>query len=192
MYNFNVMFRLFDFFFSIISLVVCLPFFFIIAILIKLDSEGPVFFLQERLGKNKYKFKIIKFRTMYHKDRISNGQTHLDDPEITRFGRILRRYKLDELPQYINVLLGDMSVVGPRPCLEITYNKFKNADTDFRFLVKPGVTSNVGVSGSIFLSWPEKWNYDKNYALTKSLSKDFAIVIKTVGVVIWGEAKFKK
>lgn len=182
--------RLFDLLFSLIVISIFFLPFILIGIAIKLDSKGPALFLQKRMGKNKIPFTLIKFRTMTNKERTPSGEVFLDNPEITKVGRILRRYKIDELPQFINVFLGDMSLVGPRPCLPSTYEKFKNEDTDFRFRVKPGVTSNAGVSGSIFLSWDQKWAYDKEYALSKTLFQDVKIIFKTILVVLFGEDKF--
>jgi lipopolysaccharide/colanic/teichoic acid biosynthesis glycosyltransferase len=165
---------------------------FIIGLIIKIDSKGPIFFIQQRMGKNQKLFNLVKFRTMTNKPRKPNGEVFLNNPEITQVGRILRRTKLDEIPQFINVLIGDMYEVGPRPCLKSTYEKFKNEDTDFRFLVKPGVTSNAGVSGSIYLSWKEKWSLDRSYAENKTFILDIKIILKTILVVILGEGRFKK
>ncbi len=181
-----------DFMFSLVVLLFLFLPLLIIAILIKMDSKGPVFFLQERFGRKKKKFKVIKFITMTHTQRDSSGQTFQNDPEITKLGKILRRYKIDELPQFINVIFGDMAVVGPRPCLEATYNKFKNNDTEYRFEVKPGVTSNAGISGSIFLTWNQKWEKDKLYALNVNLTNDMRIILMTVAVMIMGEDRFLK
>ncbi|WP_194778184.1 sugar transferase [Pararhodonellum marinum] len=183
--------RIFDLIFTTIILVIISPILLISALLIKIDSKGPVFFTQLRMGKNKHQFEIIKFRTMTHKQRNFAGQTFPDDPEITRVGKFLRRFKIDELPQFFNVLMGDMSIVGPRPCLKSTYEKFKDESTDFRFQVYPGVTSNAGTSGSIYLSWPEKWNLDKKYVENVSFSYDLSIILKTIMVVFVGENKFK-
>jgi undecaprenyl phosphate N,N'-diacetylbacillosamine 1-phosphate transferase len=182
--------RIFDFVFSLLVLFFLIFPFFIVFLAIIIDSRGPVFFLQERMGLNKKKFKVIKFRTMTNKPRDVSSQTYLGDSEITKIGHYLRRFKIDELPQFINVLKGDMSVVGPRPCLEVTYNRFRNEDTDFRFIVKPGVTSNAGVSGSIFLTWPEKWAKDKEYAIRISFKYDLYLIFSTIVLVFVGEEKF--
>lgn len=184
--------RVFDIIFSFLVLIFLAFPLVVVAILIKLDSKGPVFFVQDRMGQGKKKFKLIKFRTMTDKERSPSGEVFLDHPEITKVGKFLRRFKIDELPQFFNVLKGDMSVVGPRPCLESTYHKFKDENTDYRFLVKPGVTSNAGVKGSIFLSWPEKWSLDREYAENASFLYDLKTILKTILVVIFGEQKFKK
>ena len=184
--------RIFDILFSILVLSFLLIPLIVVAILIKLDSSGPIFFLQERMGLKKKDFKVIKFRTMTHKARDFSSQTFLGDPEITKIGHYLRRYKIDELPQFINVLNGTMSIVGPRPCLKVTYERFKDENTDYRFLVKPGVTSNAGVSGSIYLTWPEKWTKDKEYSKKVSFYYDIKLISYTVLVVLIGEEKFLK
>ncbi|MFY7732904.1 MAG: sugar transferase [Bacteroidia bacterium] len=184
--------QIFDFLFALLLLIMLTPVFIIVSILIKIDSSGPVFFKQERMGYEKRNFFVFKFRSMTNKVRNNPTQTYLGDAEITRIGNYLRRYKIDELPQIINVLVGDMSIVGPRPCLLSTYNKYKNEDTDFRFNVKPGITSNAGVSGSIFLTWPEKWKMDRDYYEHQSLHFDFKIIVKSFLVVIFGEEKFLK
>ena len=114
-----------------------------------------------------------------------------DNPEVTKVGYYLRRFKIDELPQFINVLLGTMTIVGPRPCLTNIEHLY-NEDTKYRFQVKPGVTSLAGVRGSIYLSWPEKWHYDRVYVEKANLLLDIKIIIKTVLVVFLGEKKFLK
>lgn len=184
--------QLIDFFLSLFALVLISPILLIAALLIKLDSKGPVFFLQERLGKDQKIFKVIKFRTMTHIERKVIVQTFKDSPEITGVGKYLRRFKIDELPQLFNVFLGDMAVIGPRPCLLQTMEKFGNADTPYRFKVKPGLSSNAGVNGSIFLTWDEKWWYDKDYVENVSFFLDIQIIVKTILVVIFGEEKFIK
>ena len=182
--------RIFDIIFSSTLLSILIVPIIFVSILICIDSSGPALFLQKRMGKGKKLFTLIKFRTMTNIDRTPSGEVFLDNPEITRIGKILRRYKIDELPQFINVLMGAMSVVGPRPCLLATYEKFKNNDAEYRFLVRPGITSNAGVSGSIFLSWDQKWAFDKEYALTTCFSQDIKIIAKTIVVVFLGEDRF--
>ena len=110
--------RLIDVLVSLVILLFLFPFLILVVFLIKIDSKGPIFYLQSRVGKNGHFFKVYKFRTMTNKQRDPNAkQTFLDDPDITRIGGLLRRFKIDELPQIWNVFVGDMSLVGPRPVL---------------------------------------------------------------------------
>src|SRR3569833_1859028 len=109
--------RLLDFIISLMTLFICLPFALIIYILLKLDSPGPFFFFQERLDNRSRIFKVFKLRTMTHKSRIVHQEVLNNNPDVTKLGKIMRRLKIDELPQVINVLLGDMSLFGPRPGL---------------------------------------------------------------------------
>lgn len=183
--------RIFDLLFAISVLVIVGPVLLISIILLKLESKGPAFFFQDRLGLNGKVFKVFKLRTMTHKKREVHQQILKDNPEVTKVGYYLRRFKIDELPQFINVLLGTMSIVGPRPCLTNIEHLYTE-DTKFRFLVKPGVTSLAGVRGSIYLSWPDKWYYDKLYVQNASLFLDLKIIVKTVLVVFVGEKKFLK
>ena len=181
---------LLDSFIALIAILILLPLWILAAIVIKADSKGPVFFIQKRLGKNQAPFKLIKFRTMSHQQRSYVGQTYRDDPSITKVGKVLRRYKIDELPQLINVLRGDMAIVGPRPCLRETCDRFGNHNTIHRFKVKPGLTSPAGVNGSIYLSWAEKWWYDKWYVDHVSFHIDINTILKTILVVFLGEKRF--
>jgi lipopolysaccharide/colanic/teichoic acid biosynthesis glycosyltransferase len=173
---------------TILLLLLSIPFI-IIAMLIKLESKGPIFFRQERLGKNKKIFKIYKFRTMTDKTRVI-VQVYKDNHEITKLGYYLRRFKIDEMPQILNVIIGDMSIIGPRPCLPNITEKY--GLDDYRFKVRPGLSSIAGVSGSIFLSWQEKWWYDKYYVEHLSFWLDFKIFFKTFLVIIFGEEKYLK
>ena len=137
--------RFFDFVFSLFGIIVCLPLFAIIAVLKKLDSAGPVFFKQERIGKDFKSFKIYKFRTM-EDNAEKNGPkiTSAKDNRITRIGNYLRKYKLDELPQLFNVLRGEMSFVGPRPEVKEYVNIFKS---DYKRLlrIRPGITDPASI-----------------------------------------------
>lgn len=172
------------------AIIVLTPLWIVVSIWIKIDSEGPVFFLQERLGRNTRPFKVIKFRSMTHRKRSIAGQTYVERPEITGAGKVLRRYKIDELPQLFNVLKGDMALVGPRPCLQQTRDKFGDNNTPFRFKVKPGLTSPAGVNGSIYLTWPDKWWYDRWYVEHLSFYTDVSTIWKTILVVFLGEKQF--
>ena len=179
--------RILDITVSLVSLIFLFTPFIVISVLIKINSKGPVFFLQERLGQNRSRFKVIKFRTMTHRPRCLE-QVYENDPEVTLIGRYLRRYKIDELPQIINVLKGDMSIVGPRPCVEFVAKKYFLSEE--RFQDKPGLTSLAGVSGSIYLTWPEKNHYDKYYYYNRSVALDLKIIGLTFLVIIFGEKQF--
>ncbi|MDN3676683.1 sugar transferase [Flavobacterium paronense] len=183
--------RVIDLFIAIFAFILVTPILFLTFILIKIDSEGPIFFLQERLGVDKKIFKVIKLRTMTNKKRDSHVQVYENNPEVTKLGVFLRRTKIDELPQIINVLKGDMAIVGPRPCLPTIEHLFDD-NTPKRFEVRPGVTSLAGVSGSIYLSWPEKWYYDKIYVERLTFLLDIKIIFMTALVVVVGEKKFLK
>lgn len=180
----------FDFTVSLLVLIMVSPIMLVVALMVKLDSPGPVIFMQERLGMNYRVFRLYKFRTMTNKKR-ENRQTFANDPEITRIGKFLRRSKLDELPQLFNIINGDMSFVGPRPSLPDLQQKF-NEDGKMRVKVKPGLTNLAAVNGSIFLTWPERWVYDRKYVEEQSFLLDMTIMLKTVVVVIMGEGFYHK
>lgn len=141
----------FDFVFSSLALLLLSPLFFVIGILIKLDSRGTVFYCPTRVGRGSKQIKIYKFRTMVKNDVSSGGQlsTAKDDPRISKLGRILRKYSLDELPQFINVFLGDMSVVGPRPHRSVLGKQFQESEENYmiRHYFKPGITGWAQVNG---------------------------------------------
>ena len=187
--------RLFDIVFSGLALVCALPIMIIIAVAIRLTSKGPVFYRQERTGLNGQSFQMIKFRTMVDgADTMVDSLTHLneseggvlfkikEDPRVTPFGRLLRKYSLDELPQFINVLRRDMSVVGPRPPLpeEVkTYDDYARR----RLLVRPGITGLWQVSGRSDLSWEDSVRLDLFYVENWSMLTDLLIALKTARVV---------
>lgn len=183
--------RAFDILLSSMVLFFFLPILLGAIVLIRLSSQGGVFFFQERAGLNGRPFNIIKFRTMYlDPDRVP-GQTYQSDPEVTPLGRVLRRLKIDELPQVINVLKGDMSLIGPRPCLMHTCSEMPNWAKK-RFHVRPGITGFAQVNGNISITWQERWKYDVNYVENCSFLLDLKILIKTVLVVFFGEETFGK
>lgn len=159
--------RLIDLVLSIFLIFLLFPIFLIIAILIKIDSKGPVLFKQRRLGLNGKVFLIYKFRSMVENaEFMETGLFNLEnDPRVTRIGRLLRNYSLDELPQLINVIKGELSLVGPRPPVEYELGKYENFDDKLkkRFTVKPGITGLAQINGRNQLSWDEKIIYDLEY-----------------------------
>lgn len=157
----------------------------IIALAIKLDSKGPVFFRQERVGLNGRVFKTWKFRTMVV-GAVNKGLGYnvaKDDPRITRVGRFLRSWGLDELSQLINVLRGEMSIVGPRPTLKYQVEQYDDFQRR-RLLVKPGITGWALIHGRNLLSWEERIKYDVWYTEHWSLWLDLWIMLKTLWVVL--------
>lgn len=181
--------RLLDILMSVLCILLLSPILLICIILIKTTSNGPIFFLQERLGKEGICFYIYKFRTMIDKKRVVNQEIFSGNLEVTSIGYYLRRLKIDELPQLINILKGEMSFVGPRPCIPIQIEEF-NEDGFYRIKVKPGLTGLAQVNGNIYLSWEERWKYDKIYVESQSLLLDLKIVLKTIFIIIFGEIKF--
>ena len=185
--------RCIDIFGSLIGIVVLSPVFIIIAILVKLSSKGPVFFLQERIGKNGKIFKIIKFRTMVvNAEYIGDGLKVKEnaDPRITRVGRILRKTSLDELPQLFNTLTGTMSLVGPRPPVTYyPYDGFENYPewTKLRFEMRPGVTGLAQVIVRNSVSWNERIKIDNEYIMKFSIFLDIKILFATFFKVIKSE-----
>lgn len=187
----NYLKRLIDFFVAFFGLLLLSPILIISAVLIKLTSKGSLFFLQERLGKNGKIFKVYKFRTMTDKKREVNREILKGDAEVTKVGYYLRRFKIDELPQILNVVKGEMSLVGPRPCMSNQINDF-NEDGEYRIKVNPGLTGLAQINGNIFLTWEERWKYDRIYVENLSFLLDLKIVLKTIAIVFLGEEKFLK
>lgn len=182
--------RAFDFIFSLIAVFLILPLIAIAAVAIKLSSPGPVFFRQERVGRGGRSFSIFKLRTMTVNPDRETIQTFNSDPQVFSVGKILRRTKIDELPQIFNVLRGDMSLVGPRPCLRHTYAEMPEW-AQKRAQVRPGITGLAQINGNIALSWEERWRYDVRYVETLSFFGDIKLILKTVAVVLLGEERFK-
>lgn len=160
------------------------------SILIRLSSPGPVFFLQNRVGFGGRVFRIVKLRTMSVDPSRRIGQTTNEDPSVFPVGKVLRRLKIDELPQIFNVLKGDMSFVGPRPCLEKTRDEMPEWARQ-RFDVLPGVTGLAQINGNILLTWEERWKYDVSYVEKVGFFLDLVIITKTAVVVLLGEERFK-
>jgi undecaprenyl phosphate N,N'-diacetylbacillosamine 1-phosphate transferase len=184
--------QIFDIFFSIAGIIILSPLFIIITILIKLDDRGPIFFRQERAGKNCWLFKVYKFRTMVMGAEKKGAGVFVlkDDPRITRVGKILRHTSLDELPQLFNILKGEMSVVGPRPALPYQIDNYTDRQKQ-RLKVKPGITGWSQVKGRSSLTWPERIEQDLWYIDNWSLWLDIKIILITVKVVFERENLYK-
>jgi lipopolysaccharide/colanic/teichoic acid biosynthesis glycosyltransferase len=170
----------------------------LVALLVKLTSPGPVLFVQRRVGLHCREFSMYKFRTMVDgadraQDRLAKaqgGHTFLklaDDPRVTPVGRFLRRYSLDELPQLVNVLRGDMSLVGPRPLLPCDFDKFPKQDQLRRFSMTPGVTGLWQVSGRSACTDEERIALDLRYVDLWSLGLDITVLARTGPVVVSGK-----
>jgi len=191
--------RILDIVCSLLLLIIFLPLFFIIAILVKIDSKGPVFFLQKRCGKNGRVFNMYKFRTMVKdaeslKKRLKNEMEGpmfkmRNDPRITGVGRILRRCSLDELPQLFNVLKGQMSLVGPRPLADEEMTEDDNW-RKIRLSVKPGMTGLWQIMGRASGKFSDWVSYDIEYVQKRSLYMDIKILFLTVFAVFRNEGAY--
>ena len=180
--------RIFDFLLALIALIILAIPMAIVAVIIKLDSPGPVIFKQERLGKDGKVFEMYKFRSMcVGAEHMGTGQySYKGDSRVTRVGKIIRATSLDELPQFINILKGDMSFIGPRPTL--TYHPWKLEEyTDFqrrRFEVRPGITGLAQVHGRKAIDWNDRIKYDVEYVDNLSFGLDCKILFQTVWNVL--------
>jgi lipopolysaccharide/colanic/teichoic acid biosynthesis glycosyltransferase len=205
--------RSLDILISISVIVLGFPFFLAISIFIKLTSKGPVFFKQERIGENGEPFVLLKLRTMridaddsHHKEfceqfikgnleeeEVSNGDASVykivDDPRITGIGKFLRKSSLDELPQFINILKGEMTLVGPRPPLKYEYKHYDNWHK-LRLKVRPGLTGLWQVSGRSSVSFQEMVMLDLYYIENWSLMMDIRIVLNTIPVMLKGSGGY--
>lgn len=161
----------------------------LIAIAIRLDSKGPVFYRQERIGQNGIPFEMFKFRSMLRlEDSYDSSGVPLENyARVTRIGRILRSTSLDELPQLINVFIGQMSLIGPRPTLKYQVERY-NERQRIRLQVKPGLTGWAQVNGRNSLTWDEKINFDIEYVEKLSLKLDLQILVRTFGVLLKRES----
>lgn len=183
--------QLFDTVLSFFLVILLLPVLLLISVLIKLDSRGPVFFVQERIGKAHRPFQIYKYRTMVP-NAIHMGTgiyTDEKDPRITRIGRFLRNTSLDELPQLFNILKGDMSFIGPRPTIQEQVQQY-DAIQRKRLLMKPGITGLAQVNGRNSISWPERIKFDVQYVENWTVSLDLKILFRTVAVILKREGLY--
>ena len=176
---------LLDFFVALVGLIILLPVFLVVALVLALANRGTPFFLQVRPGKNEKLFKIIKFKTMSDaKDK--EGNLLSDEQRLTSIGKFVRKTSLDETPQLINVLKGDMSLIGPRPLLP-EYLKLYDDFQRKRHEVRPGITGLAAVNGRNTLDWNEKFDMDVWYVENFSFSLDVRIIFKTFKKVILSE-----
>ncbi|MDK9869820.1 sugar transferase [Staphylococcus equorum] len=169
--------RLFDIYISLLILLYSLPLTLLTAIAIKISLGNPIFFKQIRAGHNGKPFKIIKFRTMSN-DTDSSGKLLPNDQRTNKLGEIIRKTSIDELPQLVNVIKGDLSLVGPRP-LHIEYNKLYNVEQKKRLTIKPGITGWAQVNGRNAISWKNKFELDVWYVENQSFKLDMYIIYKT-------------
>jgi len=194
--------RVLDLIVSSIALVALSPLCALTAIAIKFDSKGTVFFSQTRIGKNGIPFKFWKFRSMCvdaeskldqmgHTNEMEGGVLFKikDDPRITRVGKYIRKYSIDELPQLWNVIVGDMSLVGPRPCLERELVQYAVSDLK-RLDVLPGITGEWQISGRSDSSFREQVDLDITYVYERNFMQDIRILLKTIPVVVSGSGAY--
>lgn len=168
-----------DFAVAFVALLVLSPLMLIVSILIKLNRDGPVLFKQKRPGINGKIFTVYKFRTMSVKTHDENGRELSDFERMSKIGSLLRKTSVDELPQFINILKGDMSFIGPRPLLT-EYLELYTPEQMRRHEVRPGISGWAQVNGRNTITWEEKFRYDVEYVDKMSLKMDIYILIKTV------------
>jgi lipopolysaccharide/colanic/teichoic acid biosynthesis glycosyltransferase len=181
----NVIKNILDFVVSFIALGILSPIFLVILIILWISNRGKPFFVQSRPGKDEKIFRILKFRTMNDK-RDQEGNLLTDHERMTKIGRFIRNSSMDEIPQLINVLKGDMSIVGPRPLL-VSYLEFYNSEQKKRHQVKPGITGWAQVNGRNAISWKQKFEYDIWYVNNISFLTDLNILLLTVQKVFKSE-----
>jgi len=187
--------RFLDIVLSLIAIIILLPIYLILAILVKLSSPGPIFFTQERIGLNGKPFKIIKYRTMYMNSEKNGPQlSSSNDPRITPIGRFLRKTRLDEFPQFMNVLIGDMSLVGPRPERQFYIDQIVTIEPQYLHLtkVRPGITSwgqvKYGYAENVE-QMLQRMKFDLLYMKNRTLALDFKIMLYTILIIFKGSGK---
>ena len=189
--------RILDFILSLLALIVLSPIMLILYILVRIKLGSPAIFKQKRPGKDEKIFTLYKFRTMTD-ERDENGKLLPDEIRLTKFGKFLRSTSLDELPELVNILKGDMAIVGPRPLL-VEYLEFYNDEQKHRHDVRPGLTGLAQVSGRNTITWEDKFNKDIEYINNITLIEDAKIILKTVvkvfkreGISQQGEATMER
>ncbi len=174
--------RVIDFLVSLLMMIVIFPVFLLLIVLLAIANRGTPFFVQQRPGKNERIFRIIKFKTM-NDATDSNGDLLSDAERLTPVGRFIRKTSLDEIPQLINVLKGEMSFIGPRPLL-IKYLPFYTKQEKIRHSVRPGITGLAQVSGRNLLNWDDRLAADVRYVQHLSMLQDLKIIVRTIKNVI--------
>lgn len=174
--------RLLDFVLSLLALLILFPLLVVLGILVRIFLGTPILFIQQRPGLNEKIFRLFKFRSMTDK-KDKEGKLLPDEERLTKFGKFLRASSLDELPELINILKGDMSIVGPRPLL-VQYLDRYNCFQKRRHAVRPGITGLAQVNGRNALSWKKKFQYDVWYVDHVSLFLDIKIILQTIKVVL--------
>lgn len=190
-YQYSFWKRVFDLFLTILFSPVIIIIIAIFAIVIKIESEGPAFYSQDRLGLNGKEFKVVKLRSMKLNAEAATGAVwaEKDDPRITKVGKFIRKTRVDELPQFFNVFLGQMSIIGPRPERKVFSDEFVKTIPNFedRLVVKPGLTGLAQISGGYEMTPSEKLTLDLEYINNFSFKQDLKIFFKTFGVLLTGE-----
>ena len=201
--SYEVTKRAMDILAALLLLALIWPILLLVALAIKIDSAGPIFFVRERVGQRLTTFRLYKFRTMHsdseqrYPELFSFASSSMaphniylqyrDDPRVTRVGRVLRTFSLDELPNILNVLKGNMSLVGPRPeAIEM----LKYYQSYEKFLVKPGITGLAQTNGRGNLNFADTVSYDVDYVRRRSLITDLKILLRTPGAVLWHRGAF--
>lgn len=174
--------RLIDIIVSGLGLIILSPVLLILCILVRVKLGSPVLFTQERPGKDEKIFKLYKFRSMTD-ERDENGELLPDEVRLTRFGKLLRSTSLDELPELLNILKGDMSLIGPRPLL-VRYLPYYTKEERHRHDVRPGLTGLAQVNGRNALGWEDRFSYDLQYVKNLSFGMDIKVLGMTVGKVL--------
>jgi len=192
--------RVIDIMLSAIGIILLSPFFVLIALAIRVGSKGPIFYVEQRVGRFERLFTFPKFRTMYQGSNTLRSQVigvpdenittrYRNDPRLTPFGRFLRRFSLDETPQFFCVLIGRMSIVGPRPILQEERLLIAQGE-ERRHLLKPGLTGLWQINGRKDTTWEERIQYDLFYINNWSIGLDFSILLKTVKAVVTGRGAY--
>ena len=198
--NYKIIKRFLDFIFAFLLIILLIPLFLMIGILIKISSKGSIIYIQKRIGKNNTSFSCYKFRTMHpqskyllkkiliknkdFKNQFSETRKIINDPRITRIGKFLRFSSLDELPQIFNVLIGDMSFIGPRPIVKSEIKKY-GKEFGQVFSIKPGISGLWQVSGRNNLTYDKRVELDINYSENINFLLDVKIFIRTIVVILF-------